>query len=175
MSYAQTRLDLAGFRLARLAESKAADMEAEARADAAAEREERRDRARADAERCRQHQQKYDAAFAKFGRRAPPPLADAHPPDYRRALFGLGQAMLARGNSLTDLDPYEIDGSLIARFEKMLLGALETEAEKPSGDNLPDSPSIRRPCGNGWTIGPGNERWSSLRKGHSSPTSPDRA
>jgi hypothetical protein len=146
MSYTDARnaLDWASYKVARAADRRASLTEQEnarleralARADAA-EREERRDRARKDADRCWEHQEKYDRAFAAHGRRAPEPTADAHPPTYRRDLFKMAQSMLPAGNELVGLDPEEIDGTSIIPLERLLLEALASEAEEPTGDNVP--------------------------------------
>jgi hypothetical protein len=100
--------------------------------------EEARSKMRRDAERCRQHQERFDAAFAKFGRRAPEPAADAHPPDYRRRLYAIGQSMLpSSDHPLAKFRPDSIDGSAIAELERQLLEALDRESEEPTGDNVP--------------------------------------
>ena len=76
--------------------------------------------------------------FEKHGRRAPQPVADAEPPDYRRELFAIAQSMLPSGHWLAKVDPSET-GTAIAPMEKLLFDACEAEAEAPTGDNLPDS------------------------------------
>jgi hypothetical protein len=102
-----------------------------------AERAEERERVRKDAVRCRDHQSRYDDAFAKHGRRAPEPAADARPPTYRRKLFGIAQSMLPSGHPLTKFDAGDIDGSAIPELERQLLSAIEAEGESPTGDNVP--------------------------------------
>jgi hypothetical protein len=142
MSYAQDLFDRTARRLDLAAEAAferaQRDVRAMRRADDA-ERRERRDRARKDADRCREHQERYDRAFAAHGKRAPEPAADARPPDYRRQLFGVAQSMLPAGNELVELDPEEIDGSTIIPLERQLLEALAAESETPSGDNVPET------------------------------------
>jgi hypothetical protein len=132
-------LERAERRLAQMISRRADAEEAQARADAAAAAQERRDRIRRDMERCQAHQNRYDNVFTKFGKRAPMALADDAPPDYRRKLYALAQTMLPSGHSLADLDPMELDGSAIVPFEKLLFEALEAEAEKPTGDNMPET------------------------------------
>jgi hypothetical protein len=121
----------------------AADREAEQ-----AEREQaRRDRLRRWADRCDQHQRRYDAVFEGFGRRAPEPAADAHPPSYRRDLFRIGQSMLPSGHDWAKGDPDDIGPSAIAAMEEQLLQALREQAERPTGDNVPqtvDDPRAKR-------------------------------
>jgi hypothetical protein len=104
--------------------------------------QERRDRARRHADRCSEHQRRYDEAFGLFGKKAPEPAADAFPPTYRRDLFRHGQRMLPDGHELTDFDPEELSSSTIIPFEERLLDALKNEAERPSGSNLPKDGSI---------------------------------
>jgi hypothetical protein len=106
------------------------------RADDAAE-DWRRDTMRRHSARCDEHQARYDEAFEPHGKRAPPPLADDYPPDYRRQLFAIGQSMLPSGHDLTGFSPDDLDGTVIVPYEKMLFEALRKEAERPTGDNLP--------------------------------------
>jgi hypothetical protein len=113
------------------------------RADAI-EAEEQRDRARRDSARCDRHQRVYDEAFGAHGKTAPPPLADEHPPTYRRRLFSIGQSMLPSDHELVGFDPEDLDGHVIAPFEGKLFDALKEQAEQPSGDNLPESPDDPR-------------------------------
>jgi hypothetical protein len=101
------------------------------------EREQRRIENRRYADRCRQHQERYDAAFQQFGSKAPPPRADAFPPDYRRELFRRGQDMLPSDHPLTKFNPQDIGGDAIAELERQLIDALEQESQTPSGDNIP--------------------------------------
>jgi hypothetical protein len=119
------------------------DVRAMRRADDA-ERQERRDRARKDAQRCGEHQRRYDEVFERLGRKAPAPAADASPPDYRREPFGLGQSYLPRDHELVGLDPSGIDSSAIIPLEKQLIAALEREADEPSGDNMAETPDDPR-------------------------------
>jgi hypothetical protein len=107
------------------------------RADDAAEREQRRDEVRRHADRCRQHQEKYDAAFQGFGMKAAPPRSDAFPPDYRRELFKRGQDLLPSDHPLTQFNPEDIGGDAIAELERQLIEALDRESTEPSGDNIP--------------------------------------
>jgi hypothetical protein len=82
------------------------------RADSAAE-DWRRDTMRRHADRCGQHQVRYDSMFEPFGKRAPQPEADAYPPDYRRDLFRVGQSMLPSDHDLVGFDPNDLDGTVI--------------------------------------------------------------
>jgi hypothetical protein len=119
------------------------DVKAMRRADAL-DQEEARSKARRDAERCARHQLVYDQAFQKFGRRAPEPAVDAHPPTYRRKLFSDGQNLLPDGHSLTRFDAADLDGSSVPVLERQLIEELDREAEAPSGSNLPESPDDPR-------------------------------
>jgi hypothetical protein len=112
------------------------DAKAMRRADDA-DREQRRDQVRRHADRCRQHQERYDAAFQQFGMKAQPPRADAFPPDYRRELFKRGQDMLPSDHPLTQFDPSDIGGDAIPELERQLIEALDQESQAPSGDNIP--------------------------------------
>jgi len=135
-----SRLDTVSAAQARrlAAQLRADDAEAEEQEQ---EREEsRRDTMRRHADRCDQHQRRYDEAFEGFGKKAPPPAADAFPPDYRRDLFKLGQSMLPSGHDLTKFSPDDLDHAVIIPFEAQLFEALAKEAQKPSGDNVPESP-----------------------------------
>jgi hypothetical protein len=117
------------------------------RADDSEAEDWRRDRMRRDAARCGEHQVRYDTAFEPHGKKAPSPLADDHPPDYRRRLFAIGQSMLPSDHELAQFDPNDLDRTVIIPFEKQLFDALRKEAENPSGDNLPetvDDPRARR-------------------------------
>jgi hypothetical protein len=100
----------------------------------------RRERARRDAERCVEHQKRYDDVFGLFGQRAPEPKAGSFPPDYRRDLFRNGQDMLPDGHEMTGFHPRDLDGSMIVPFEQKLIDALTAEAENPTGSNVPQSP-----------------------------------
>jgi hypothetical protein len=110
---------------------------ADARRADEAEQNEQRERLRRDAVRCGEHQRRYDESFAKFGRRAPPPLADDRPPAYRRRLFAIGQSMLPSSHKLAAFSPGDLDGHVIRPYEEMLLEALAAEAANPSSENLP--------------------------------------
>jgi hypothetical protein len=102
-----------------------------------AECDEERERVRKDAARCREHQSRYDEAFAKHGKRAPEPAADAHPPEFRRDLFRIAQTMLPSDHELAGFDPRQVGSSAIVELERQLLEALDREAEEPTGDNVP--------------------------------------
>jgi hypothetical protein len=107
----------------------------------------RRDQMRKHAARCDEHQQNYDREFEAFGKKAPPPLADDFPPDYRRRLFTIGQSLLPSDHELAQFDPHDLDKSVIAPFEQKLFEALREQAANPTGDNLPetvDDPRARR-------------------------------
>jgi hypothetical protein len=101
--------------------------------------EEARTKARRDAARCGEHQQRYDSAFQKFGKRASEPAADAHPPTYRRKLFSDGQNLLPDGHRLTKFAADSLDGSSIPELERQLLAAIEAEGENPSGSNVAET------------------------------------
>jgi hypothetical protein len=107
------------------------------RADDAAEAEEERAQRRKDVSRCREHQSRFDEVFSGHGVKAPPPRADAFPPDYRRELFKRGQELLPSDHPLIRFDPNDIDGGAIIPLEKQLMSALREQAETPSGDNIP--------------------------------------
>jgi flagellum-specific peptidoglycan hydrolase FlgJ len=146
MSYADSRLEMANLkfarstdRLARMIDSRADREERQARADAAQEAQERRDRARKAADRCAQHQLRYDSIFQKFGQRAPQPIADSAPPDYRRRLYAIAQTLLPSDHELAGVDPHELGPDAIIPFEAQLFEALSNEAENPSSDNLPET------------------------------------
>jgi hypothetical protein len=94
-------------------------------------------RRRKDVSRCRDHQSRYDEAFSAHGVKAPPPRADAHPPDYRRELFKRGQDLLPSDHPLTRFNPEDIGGDAIVELERQLISAIEAEATAPSGDNIP--------------------------------------
>jgi hypothetical protein len=121
-----------------------------ARADAANSEfeRERRDTMRRHADRCGEHQARYDSAFEPFGKRAPQAAADAFPPDYRRDLFRQGLSMLPSDHDLVGIDPHEDLGSgAIVPMEAKLFEALREQAENPTGDNRADSvndPKARR-------------------------------
>jgi hypothetical protein len=129
-----------------MAEREARRLRDERRADAA-EQEDREAARRAQlrrwADRCREHQKRYDSVFGLLGKQAPKPAADAFPPDYRRDLFGIGQSMLPPEHDLANgLDPRDLDNSTIIPFEQQLLDALSGEAEVPSEGNLPEDGSM---------------------------------
>jgi hypothetical protein len=134
-----SELEAAERRLAAMINSRAAADEAQARADAVADRAERRDQLRRNADRCANHQSRYDEIFTKFGRRAPQPIADAAPPDYRRRLYAIAQSLLPSDHELVRVDPVELGPDAIGPFEGQLFEALSNEAEEPSFENLPDS------------------------------------
>lgn len=132
------RLDNATARLDSILDERLRQEEQRARRADAARADEAREQVRRDADRCVRHQTRYDSVFEKHGRRAPQPVADAEPPDYRRELFAIAQSMLPSGHWLAKVDPSET-GTAIAPMEKLLFDACEAEAEAPTGDNLPDS------------------------------------
>jgi hypothetical protein len=109
------------------------------RADSVAE-DWRRDTMRKHADRCGEHQVRYDSMFEPFGKRAPQPEADDFPPTYRRDLFRVGQSMLPSDHDLVGFDPNDLDGTVIAPMEEKLFEALRQQAEEPTGDNVPQSP-----------------------------------
>jgi hypothetical protein len=129
-------------RLARSLDRSVAREYAAFRADESEGEAWRRGQMRRHADRCVDHQRRYDEVFEALGRRAPPPEADAFPPDFRRDLFRLGQSYLPSDHELVQIgDPRDLDGSAIIPFEKQLLAALREQAESPTGDNLPESPN----------------------------------
>jgi hypothetical protein len=122
----------------------------DARADAAdsAAEQERRDTMRRHADRCADRRLRYDAAFEPFGKRAPEPMADSFPPDYRRDLFKTAQNYLPSDHPLSGVDPHEeIGASAMPVMEAQLFEALREQAARPTGDNRADSvndPRARR-------------------------------
>jgi hypothetical protein len=126
-----------------LAERSARELREWKRADSAAE-DWRRDQMRKHADRCNQHQVRYDSMFEPFGKRAPQPEADAYPPTYRRDLFRVGQSMLPSDHDLTGFDPEDLDGAVIIPMEEKLFEALRQQAAEPTGDNLPENPDDPR-------------------------------
>jgi hypothetical protein len=110
--------------------------------EAAAQEKQRRDQARERAEYRRKHQENYDAAFSLFGERTPEPAADEAPGTYRRRLFRALQRKLPDCHDLGDLDPWELSTSVIEKFEQDLIDAAMSEAEQPSGTNLPADGSL---------------------------------
>jgi hypothetical protein len=151
MSYTDARnaLDWASYKVARAADRRASLTEREsdrlermlARADAsdaAEEEQERRDRARRWDESCARHQAKFDAAFEKFGERAPARIADESPAKYRRRMFDALKRKLPGDSDLAAVDPQELGSDLIEKFENMLIESAGNEAEEPSEGNLPD-------------------------------------
>jgi hypothetical protein len=115
---ATAKLSAAADRLANVAAREVQLQYARFSQDRAAEVDAGRERARADSIRCAQHQQKYDAAFAPFNKKAPPPASDAHPGTYRRELFREGQRLLPSTSDLAAITAARIDSSASFRLRK---------------------------------------------------------
>jgi hypothetical protein len=112
------------------------------RADDAVEAEQERDRLRRNAERCRQLQERYDTAFAHFGKRSPQPKADATPRSYRCDLFKTAAALLPRSDDLTKLSRDELEdlpNGAFSNFERDLLERLAAEGDP---ENTPADGSL---------------------------------
>jgi hypothetical protein len=113
------------------------------RADAL-DAEEQRAYARKQRELCVKHQVAYEERFARHGLKAPQAVADDTGADFRRKLFGVAQTLLPDGHSLTKFDPRDLDHSAIAPMERTLFEALDEQAVRPTGSNLPLSPDDPR-------------------------------
>jgi hypothetical protein len=145
MSAAEDRINRSMNRFDLVSGALAMRLQQQIRADAAAEAEEERDRLRRNAERCRQLQERYDSSFAAFGKRSPPPKADAKPRSYRTDLFRTAAAMLPSTNELTKLtrdDLEDLPNGAFTNFENDLIEALAAEGEKPSRENTPADGSL---------------------------------
>jgi hypothetical protein len=147
MSYAQDALDRANRRLGLAAdvafERARRDASEMKRADVL-EAEEAREKARRDRSRCREHQSNYEERFAKHGVKAPMAVADDTGPSFRRKLFSVAQTLLPNGHALTRFNPRDLDGSAIVPMEQQLFEALDEQAVRPTGSNLPLSPDDPR-------------------------------
>jgi hypothetical protein len=139
------RIDRSMSRLDAVTGNMAMRLQQQIRADDAEAEQEQRDRLRRNAERCRQLQERYDTAFAHFGKRSPQPKADAKDRSYRCDLFLTAAALLPRSDDLTKLKRDELEGlsnKAFSNFERDLLERLAAEGDRPSPENTPADGSL---------------------------------